>query len=389
MHHSFWNKLNQALVDKLRFHETIVNQTIDGRNSMIGQRLRIARAAAGLSLRDLEDKIGNLVTAQALSKYEHDETMPNSTVLMAVSDALGVSPNYLLASGEITLEDVEFRKAELSARDAARVEARVIEQLERYLAIEDVLNVQSIEWDQPREAPFPVKELADADRAARMLRMHWQLGLDALPNFAEFLEEKGIKVLMAEMPREVDGLMCKVKRQDKASVPVVIINQHEWVSGERERFTLAHEIGHLVLECDEGVNKEKASNRFAAAFLMPAEILWAEVGKHRDSLSIAELIELKRIFGVSLQMLVYRCRDLKIIEEPLFKALFDEFKEKGWRDPPYQEPASVKMEFPRRFQRLCFRALAEKAISESKAAELLGTNVRKLSALMEHGATEH
>ena len=82
-------------------------------------------------------------------------------------------------------------------------------------------------------------------------------------------------------------------------------------------------------------------------------------------------------------------RDLKIIDEPLFKALFDEFKEKGWRDPPYQEPASLKKEFPRRFQRLCFRALAEKAISESKAAELLGTNVRKLSALMEHGATEH
>lgn len=113
------------------------------------------------------------------------------------------------------------------------------------------------------------------------------------------------------------------------------------------------------------------------------------VHEHRDSLSIAELIELKRIFGVSLQMLVYRCRDLKIIEEPLFKTLFDEFKGKGWRDPPYQEPASLKKEFPRRFQRLCFRALAEKAISESKAAELLGTNVRKLSALMEHGATEH
>ncbi|MGH8260288.1 MAG: ImmA/IrrE family metallo-endopeptidase, partial [Steroidobacteraceae bacterium] len=176
---------------------------------------------------------------------------------------------------------------------------------------------------------------------------------------------------------------CRVAWRDRGAVPVIVVNEHEWVSGERERFTLAHELGHLVLDCAADVPPEKAANRFAGAFLMPAEVLWAEVGKQRDSLSLGELIELKRVFGVSLQMLVYRCRDLVIISDALYRELFGEFKDKGWRDPPYAEPEPVAVERPRRFRRLCLRALAQRAISESRAAELLNVSVHELDRLMD------
>src|ERR1700716_1450886 len=97
-------------VDNLSKFDTICQPKIRWRNIMIGHRLRTARAAAGLSLRDLESKIDNLVTAQALNKYEQDEMMPGSQVLIAIAKVLGVSEDYLLSEQERSLDGVEFRK---------------------------------------------------------------------------------------------------------------------------------------------------------------------------------------------------------------------------------------------------------------------------------------
>ena len=139
----------------------------------------------------------------------------------------------------------------------------------------------------------------------------------------------------------------------------------------------------MVLEVVAKINDEKAAHRFAGAFLMPAETLRAEIGKHRKSISWSELFNLKRIFGVSVQALTYRCKDLGIFGNPLFRNLFNEFNRRGWRSPPYREPWAMKGEEPKQFERLCFRALAESAISESKAAELLGHSVHELTRLMD------
>ena len=129
---------------------------------------------------------------------------------------------------------------------------------------------------------------------------------------------------------------------------------------------------------------EKAANRFAGAFLMPAEALWSEVGKRRTSIGWGELFELKQLFGVSVQALTYRCKDLGIISQALFRRLFNEFDRQGWRHPPYKEPFAMEQgEKPKRFERLCLRALAEGAVSESKAAELLGISVRELDRRMQ------
>lgn len=350
---------------------------------MIGQRLKLARASAGFSLRELADKIGNLVSAQALGKYERDEMVPGSKVLLTLADALGVTEDYLVGQSNITLEAVEFRKNRITRkREEAQIEAAVISHLERYLEVESILQVSSLEWDEPREAPFPVvKDLVEADLAAQSLRDHWNLGNDPVYKLAEFLEERGIKVLALELPDSVSGLTCFVRRQKGGRVPVIVINSSD--KGERQRFTLAHELGHMVLEVADGIDEEKASHRFAGAFLMPAELLRAEIGKHRHSLSLGELFALKRILAVSVQALTYRCKDLGIIERSVYVNLFEVFNERGWRKPPYDEPFPVPSEQPQRFRRLCFRALAEGAISEGKVAELLGLTVHRLNQEME------
>jgi len=346
---------------------------------MIGHRLKLARSASGLSLRDLESKLDNRVTAQALSKYERDEMMPSSQVLIFLARVLDVTEEYLLGDADLALDGVEFRKkADMSAREEAQVEARVLQLLERYLAIEDVLGIP-IEWDEPREAPYPVlQSLGEADRAARILREHWGLGLDPIPNFVELLESHGIKVLSINAEK-MDGLTARARRSNGAPLPVIVINEHDW--SERKRFNLAHELGHLVLQVAPQLDSEKAAHRFAAAFLMPAEAMWNEVGKHRTHISLAELVRLKEIFGASCQAITYRCKDLGIIGQPLYEALFGVFKKKGWRTRPFQEIGALppQQESPRRLERLCYRALAEGAVSEAKAAELLGISTRELN----------
>ena len=357
---------------------------------MIGQRLKLVRSAAGLSLRDLEVKIGNRVTAQAIGKYERNESMPGSGVLIALADALDVSVDYLVGDQEMVLEEVEFRKKKpTSRREESQVEATVLYFLERYLMVEELLNLPSVEWHSPREAPYPVmRDVSEADRAAQSLRDHWGLGNDPIPNLVELLEEQGIKVLAVDLTN-IDGLTARVRRAEKGAVPVIVVNRKEW--GERQRFTLAHELGHMVMDVAAKLDEEKAAHRFAGAFLMPADALWAKIGKHRTAIGWGELFELKQLFGASVQAITYRCKDLGIFSEATFRRLFNDFTRFGWRRPPYEEPlARQEGEEPKRFKRLTFRALAEGAISEAKAAELLSISVQDLNRRMEEPpAVEH
>ncbi len=348
---------------------------------MIGRRVKLARSAAGLSLRGLEEKIGNLVTAQAIWKYERNESMPGSGILSTLADALGVSVDYLSGGPEMVFEAVEFRrKAITSKREESQVEAKVLRLLERYLLVEEAMHLSSAEWQSPPEAPYQVvQDVSEADRAARSLRDHWGLGNDPIQNLVELLEEQGIKVLAVDLTN-IDGLTASVRRVGKGALPVIVVNREDW--GERQRFTLAHELGHLVMDVADKVDEEKTAHRFAGAFLMPADALRTEIGEHRTVIGWDELFELKRLFGASVQAITYRCRDLGILSKATFRQLFRDFSRFGWRSPPYEEPGSMEGEKPKRFERLTFRALAEGAISESKAAELLDISVEELDQRM-------
>lgn len=323
----------------------------------------------------------DLVTAQAIGKYERNESMPGSQVLVALARALKVSVEYLAGDSDLVLQGVEFRRKAITRRkDEARIEATVLHSIERYLSIESILGLRSEHWDRPPGTPVAVRQVEQAESVADTLRAHWGLGLDPIPDLAELLEERGIKVLFLEL-RTVAGLTAHVGRTGKAFVPVIVVNVREW--GERQRFTLAHELGHLLMRAQEGREGERAAHRFAGALLMPADRLRAEIGRRRQLVSRGELLELKKLFGVSVQALTYRCRDLEIIPDKLYRRLFREFSRLGWRRPPYEEPFAMKpAQRPRRFERLCYRALAEEAVSEAKAAELLEVSVRDLRARM-------
>lgn len=339
--------------------------------------------SAGLSLRSLAERIDNRVTPQAISKYERNQAFPSLPVLRVLAEAVGVSVGYLTSDQDMVLEAVEFRRKRVTgSREEAQIQAMVLHLLDRYLMVEDVLHLPTAAWDMPRQAPYPVLEdPSEAEHAARALRNHWGLGDGPIPSMVELLEDHGIKVLSVASER-IDGLTARVHRQrgDERPIPVVVVNSEDW--GERQRFTMGHELGHMVMEVRPEVDEERAAHRFAGAFLMPPEMLRAEIGRRRQGIGWRELFELKQVFGVSVQALAYRCRDLGIFSPVLLRKLFREFSRHGWRSPPYEEPLAMPPEHPKRFERLCYRAVAEDAIPRPEVADLLGITVDELNRRM-------
>ena len=328
----------------------------------IGERLKAARHAAAMSQRALAETAG--VSATAISKYERGLDIPSSQVLIRLAQALGVQVAHFLRPRTVTLSaPVYRRRASLPRKQEQAVLARVEEWLERYLDIETLFG-EAPHFEIPADLNRGVHSLEEVERVALALRHAWQLGLDPIESLVDMLEEHGIKVGMADAHDDFDALTVWANHD----IPVIVVRRG--LPGDRQRFNLAHEMGHLILQPDGGVDAEKAAYRFAGAFLVPEPVARAELGERRHRLGLYELHLLKHKYGLSMQAWVYRARDLGILSQSAAGRLFREFRKHGWHR---QEPGDpLPPEESGRMKRLVMRALAEDVISESRAAELLG-----------------
>ena len=298
--------------------------------------------------------------------------MPSSGILIQLTDVLDVSLEYLVSEQVAELKEIEFRKLSgVTAKKKAQIEALVIEKLERYLAIEEILDIDSFHWNQQKFRNRFVGEENEGDVVAEDLRVEWELGIDPIPNMTALLENRGIKVVFTDLPKKVSGLTCLARKSNqKLTVPVIVVNKD--MTLERRRFTLAHELGHRLIDPESPVDHEKAANVFAGAFLVPKDHLVREVGRHRNALAFKEFVRLKRRYRVSAATLLLRLKEVDIIDQSTLSYAFQTYA-KDWRSSePYPlESGNNRYELPRRFELLCYRALAEKLISPSKACELL------------------
>ena len=352
---------------------------------MLGDRLLLARKRSGLSLRGLANRLNGTVSAQSIGKYERGEMKPGSEVLIALSRELKLPVSYFTSPLQAELAGLDFRKKSgTSAKDRAWVEAEVLHQVERYLTIEQVLGLESADWNNPLSSRRRITALEQAETLADEVRVEWQLGRDPIPNLTELLEHHGIKVLLLPLPEGVHGLTCMVRRPGQEDVPCIVINRNDTL--ERRRLTLAHELFHLLTDPDLPGDLEKGANRFAGAFLMPADELRQEAGDHRHAVAYEELMRLKRVYRVAAAAMLVRFEQLGIITRAVMIRAFQTVA-RGWRR---QEPAPLEqvdrrgeMEVPERFERLCYRALSEKLISLPKAAELLQRPVAEIKSAAE------
>lgn len=342
---------------------------------MFGERLKMARKRAGLSLRELSTRLQNRVSAQAIGKYEAGQMFPSSSILVAIGKALDVDLEFLTSTQVTELCGVEFRKnIHIKTKEAARVEAAIIDRLERYLTIEAILDLPSEAHELVGRKSQIVSSYDEAEKIADQLRADWGLGIDPIPSVAKLLEEKGIKVLALDMPPNFSGLTCEVKRSnDLPPLPVVVVSSA--ITIERRRFTLCHELGHrLICGVKKNLVHEKAMHRFASALLMPANSLREDFGDARHALAYAEIKSAKHFYGVSAAALIVRLCDLNIISVGYLTYLFQTMA-RFWRstepDPLFAQGEMALAEDPERFERLVYRALAEQLIALPKASMLL------------------
>lgn len=334
-------------------------------NQLFAERFKSARLMNGFSLQDLSNNLGNSISKQALHKYEKGKVLPDSEKMELLCNAFGLRPDYFTRDTLVELGEISFRKlVKFPKKEQYSIIERTKESLSRYLELEEILGVK-----KPFAHPVPdilkINSMEDVENFVIKVRKEWNIGINPIPNVAELLEENNIKVIEFETEDGFDGMQTWVNNKE---VPVIALNIGKLTSDDRKRFTSLHELGHLLLPLSgvETKLKEKYCNRFAGAMMFPEEAVKHEFGENRKKISINELGIVKQQYGVSIQAIVYRLKDLGIISSHYMSYYFKYINEMGWkRDEPFKYKGK---EHSDRFNQLIYRALFEDIISMSKAA---------------------
>ncbi|MGH2484399.1 MAG: helix-turn-helix domain-containing protein [Ktedonobacterales bacterium] len=333
---------------------------------MIGAQIKQARLSAGLTLSGVVSRLaerGVTITKAGISKYELGRSTPSASFLLALADALNVKASYFLHEPTAEIEWLAFRKhSSLTASRQEQIKSRAATTADRQFELTVLLYPE----EQPVfPEPSPARTEDEVEAAAGVLRNAWNLGDAPIESVTQAVEDHGgIVVAWDEDAGKFDGLSAWINGR----FPLAVINSH--VPRDRSRYNLAHELGHMALSA-EGLSdneQERIAHRFAAAFLVPADIARHELGPARHHLDIHELGLLKRKYGLSIQAWIRRAYDLGIINHAEYSRLYMMMSARGMRkSEPYDLPGR---ETPTRLQQMTLHALAEGLITEEKALEV-------------------
>lgn len=179
-----------------------------------------------------------------------------------------------------------------------------------------------IEFDYEREGNEQIEEIAD------QLREFWNVGFGPITDLAPLLEYNGVIVI--EEPVRCED-MDAVSRWQGGRPYVLYAADQE--SNSRKLFNLAHELGHLVLHNGVEVNSrnldrlENQGTRFAGAFLLPRRTFAREIA----NTTIDYFLSLKGRWRVAVAAMIYRCKELGILNADQVKYLWKQMNARGIR----------------------------------------------------------
>jgi len=333
---------------------------------IVAKRIKSARVLAGFSLRELSEKLNGLVSYNAISKYEKALMMPDSKILLQMANAMNVKSDYFFRPFTVEINNIEFRKRrKLPAKEVNAIKESATDTIARYIELEQLLNLSS-RFNNPI-ASLIINNGDDIENAVNKLLEKWKIGFNALPNVIELLEDKEIKVIELDADLKFDGLSGWAND----TIPVIVINNN--FSIERKRFTALHELGHLILNFSTGLEYKTIENlchRFAGAMLMPKETFLHELGDIRKRISVPELIVIKETYGISIQAIMARARNLNIISLEKYSTFRIWIGQDENRKKEIGLGNFIGKEQSTRFMQLLYRATSEEIISMSKAANL-------------------
>ncbi|MSX06062.1 MAG: ImmA/IrrE family metallo-endopeptidase [Actinobacteria bacterium] len=309
------------------------------------------RLANNLSQTDLARALseGSSVANSLVSKIENGRHAPDGTTLNSLASALGCTVGFLSRKPSALLATSPWLRAYADA-PARAVESIVADNLLASETIstlglkripdkipvftDDVNDDEAIERYalEVRSAA----EIAEGAVVGNAMRAADRLGCVVLPLSSELGRHLGLS-------QRIDGVaFARVSRAGESycSLP-----------GDRQRFTIAHELGHLGLHADAGPPEtadearriERQAHRFAGAFLAPAEPLLEDWHERGSRMTLTTLADLKATWGVSIKALVIRFQQLGIVSPDQATSLYKQISKRGWNK---SEPVPITNEEP-------------------------------------------
>ena len=316
------------------------------------ERLHNARLMRGLSMQQLCDMMGNIITKQTLSKYENGVMLPKSDIVIALCDALKINLDYLLSYKSSTLKNIRYGKLKgLNKKEEMAIASIIENTIERTGEIEEICGIEHSFNSVLTE--HQVKTLFDVLQGASMLRQAWGMGTAAITNVMNLLESKGV-------------IIANIDASD------AFISLHANLNAESFRFAVLKELAHAILCFDKSIDNKKKEHFccvFANEMLLPHDVFFSVVGGKRNGIALMELKYLQNEYGISVNVLMAKAKYLGVISS---KHYSDYCKNLGSADSTKKsESGSIDKEKVTKFECMVYRALASGIITQSKAAALL------------------
>jgi Zn-dependent peptidase ImmA (M78 family)/DNA-binding XRE family transcriptional regulator len=330
------------------------------------RRLTLARERRGLLKGELAKLIE--IDLRSIVAFEAGEFCPAPETIQRLSKTVRFPVQFFYGADlEKPLPDTaSFRslsKMKPVRRDMALAQGAIALQLNEWLESKFELPIADLPDLSSERSP---------EEAAYAVRQIWGLGELPIRNMVHLLEAKGIRVFsLAIDTRDVDAFSMW-----RDSTPFVFLNNNK--SSERSRYDAAHELGHLVLHrhgSPQGREAEREADIFAAAFLMPRASV---IARSPRSTTINDLIQLKRIWTVSVAALNYRLHEVGMMTDWQYRTLCMQIARRGYRT---YEPSEAPRERSQLLS-VIFSALYEEGLSRAQVARLLYLPQSELEELM-------
>lgn len=314
----------------------------------------------------LENAVSTDITEEQLSRLSSALTFPE---LWFTEPASG---SY---SEPLSLHSVAFRKAASPSKKKidfvvalANHYSVQISKLLEAIDLEVAAPIPSFELirDDDHQAALHASAVSSPEEAAQRLRQVWNIGRGPIHNLTALVEASGIVVIHADFDGvDADGVTLRTP----GLKPIIFLNSDRPAC--RQRFSLAHELGHVVLHAFHTPDMELEANRFAAEFLMPKVDVKSDLS---GRLSVSRLGQLKLKWKVSMGALLYRAQETRLQSPHTTKRLWIQMSQAGYRTREPEE-FSIEREKPTIFSRLIEAHLNELAYSTNELAILLRTEV--------------
>jgi Zn-dependent peptidase ImmA (M78 family)/transcriptional regulator with XRE-family HTH domain len=305
---------------------------------MIGERVRHARDFCGLTQAALADLAG--VPQSKISEIEAGrDANPKPEVLSGISRATAFPVEFFHLGPLPDLPDGNFRRLRRGkARVTRQVRAQARQIVELVERAEPFVSMPPVRLD-------PVASLESIEDLAGSVREQAGVGYrDPIPNVTRALERAG--VVVAALPGEIPDHFGFSAWPDfgLGGRPIIVFASTD--PGDRQRFSLAHECGHLLLHSPrrdselDAAEAEKEANRFAGALLLPRELASEAMG---TPFTLQDLAHVKAATGASIGTCAQRALDLGLITPRRFQSLRKQMTTRGWHRA---EPVEVPNEDP-------------------------------------------